>query len=181
MVAISYEHLDADGAKRIEDELLSLYAAEYEGNGRPFDSPGNFLRLLAVHLTRDGYELVTARADGELVGFIYGSTLPADTKWWERQLTPLPGEFTYETGRRTMAVFELLVRSDFRRRGIASRLHAELFRGRSEQRGALSVYPDNDVAKKAYESWGWRKVGRTQPFDDAPVFDSYVIEPLPRT
>src|SRR4051794_4951476 len=159
-MAISYDHLNAEGAKRLEEELVSLYAIEYEGNGRPFDAPASFLRLFAIHLTRDGYALVTARIDGELVGFIYGCTLGPDTKWWDRQLVPLPAEFTHETGRRTIAVFELIVRPDFRRRGIASRLQSELFRGRSEQRGALSVYPDNDVAKKAYESWGWRKVGQ---------------------
>src|SRR5256885_3806239 len=107
MAAISYDHLDAEGAKRIEDEMASLYAEVYEGSQRPLDTPESFRRLLAVHLTRDRYELVTARADGDLIVFIYGASLPPDTKWWERFFTPLPdAEFTRETGHRTIAVFE---------------------------------------------------------------------------
>jgi hypothetical protein len=29
-------------------------------------------------------------------------------------------------------------------------------------------------ARRAYLSWGWRKIGELRPFDDAPVYDAMV-------
>jgi len=177
-VTLAYDTLDAAGAKAVAEELVALYAVEYAGNGRPFDAAENFRRWLARDLTRRGYALVTARLGPELAGFVYGYRLPPDTGWWAGSLTPLPTEFTRETGDRTLAVGELIVRPDLRGRGIASRLHAELIRGRPERRGVLLVYPDNTVAKLVYESWGWRRFGQIRPSERAPVFDAYVLEPL---
>jgi ribosomal protein S18 acetylase RimI-like enzyme len=121
---------------------------------------------------------VTARLGADLAGFAYGYPLLRDTGWWVGSLTPLPTELTRETGDRTLAVGELIVRPDLRGQGIASRLHADLIRGRPERRGVLLVYPDNTVAKVVYESWGWRRVGQIRPSERAPAFDAYLLEPL---
>src|SRR5581483_9538027 len=179
MTAVSYDRLDATAAGAVQDELVDLYTAEYAGNGRPFDAPENFRRWLSRDLTRPGFAAVTARTRAELAGFVYGYRLPADTTWWHRPVAPLPASITRETGERTFAVGELLVRPDARGRGIATRLHDALLRGRPERRAVLAAYPDNAVAAAAYRSWGWARVGQVRLSERSPVFDVYVLDPLP--
>lgn len=69
-----------------------------------------------------------------------------------------------------------MVRPQWRRRGYATALHDALLRHRAEARATLLVRPDNTAAHRAYRSWGWRKIGELQPFDDAPIFDAMVVD-----
>ncbi|MER7166184.1 GNAT family N-acetyltransferase [Micromonospora sp. NPDC000207] len=127
-------------------------------------------------MQRDGWDLVTATVDGELVGYIYGFPLPAGTGWWTGIHEPVPVGFTDEDGKRTFAISELMVAPDRRRRGIAKTLHDELLRGRREERATLLADPDNAPAQAAYRSWGWRTVTSLRPgWDHAPTFDVLMI------
>lgn len=137
-----------------------------------------FLDRLDHQLNRPGFRLVVAAADTAVIGFSFGFLLPADTQWWAEELEPLPREFTRETGQRTFAIIELAVRAPFRRRGIATRLHATLIDGLTAERVTLAVRPEPEAApaRAAYAAWGYHKVGQAQPWDGAPVYDTMMLD-----
>lgn len=176
---LAYEHYDAHAARsEARDTIVDLFEATHEQSD-PFYSTPRFLERFEGHSSRDGFELVLAVADETPAGLTYGFTLPARTRWWEGLRTSATQEFIDETGERTLALSELMVRPEWRQQGIARRLHDELLAGRHEQRATLLVRPDNEPARAAYAAWGWTKVGEVQPFADSPVFDALMISLRP--
>ncbi|SCE69561.1 Acetyltransferase (GNAT) family protein [Micromonospora matsumotoense] len=170
-VDVRLHHHDADQARRIVDELVSLYLAVYPDGGE-FHSEDRYRRQLGGHMQAPGWELVTATAKGELVGYAYGFPLSAQTRWWSGIQQPVPAGFTQESGTRTFALSELLVRPSWQHRGIGRALHHELLGTRAEERSTLLADPDNFVAQAAYRSWGWRKITKLQPsWNGAPLYD----------
>lgn len=136
-----------------------------------------FIDRFRAQATRPGRRMAVAAHGDEVVGFSFGYPLPADTRWWEGMLEPLPQDFTHETGKRSFAIIELAVRAPWRRRGIARRLHAALLDGADVERATLTVRPEPEAepARRAYTSWGYRTVGRSRPWDEAPIYDAMVL------
>lgn len=175
--AIRLTRYDAEGARTIVDSLVCVFAEIYAYKADdPFFMVERFRERFMIHTSRPRYELVTAMSENALVGYIYGVPLPAETGWWNGLLDPVPPEQVSETGNRTFALNELMVRANWRRRGIARRLHTALMENRPEERAALLVEPGNTPARSAYLAWGWRSVGRLQPFPDAPVYDAMMLD-----
>ncbi|MER5453805.1 GNAT family N-acetyltransferase [Micromonospora sp. NPDC002389] len=161
---------DSDEAERLVDELVQLYLEVHSDEGE-FYSEDRYRRQLGAHRERPGWELVTASVDSVLVGYIYGFPLPPHTRWWEGLRGDTPSGFTDEDGQRTFAISELLVRADWRRQGVARTLHDRLLSGRTEKRATLLVRPDNAIARRAYDSWGWTQRARLRPgWENAPEF-----------
>jgi ribosomal protein S18 acetylase RimI-like enzyme len=77
---------------------------------------------------------------------------------------------------RTFGLCELIVHPDWQRRGIGHALHDELLGHRPEARATLLVSEDNSAARRAYAKWGWRKIGKLQPFPDSPNYDALVLD-----
>src|SRR6058998_1371154 len=79
------------------------------------------------------YDLVVARADGRIVGFIFGYSLRADRGWWDGLAPEPPAGFTDEPGdQRTVVIAEFEVRRSWQGKGVGhALLHA------------------------LYERWGW--------------------------
>lgn len=102
------------------------------------------------------------------MGYAYGFSLQPDTHWWQGLLTPLAEETIRETGSRTLALSELMVRAPWRGRGIGRGLHDELLTGRNEERATLLVEPGNTEARGRYARWGWTELGRLRPPGKAP-------------
>ncbi|MEV4740456.1 GNAT family N-acetyltransferase [Streptomyces sp. NPDC049555] len=179
MTEVTYQRTDGPQAAGQLDAFLSAYEEVYveppycEG---PRDV-AEFLERFRRQARRPGFRLVLARAGEEVVGFTFGYRLPADTTWWNGLLDPLPQDFTRETGHRTFAVIELAVRKPWRRRGIAATLHAHLIDGAGVERITLTMRPEPEAAPAqcAYRAWGYAKVGRSQPWDEAPVYDAMVL------
>ncbi len=80
----------------------------------PFNSVERFDERLAGYASRDGWEVVIAYQADEPAGYIFGSPLMRGSLWWSSMRQPQPDEFTQETGSRTFAVQEVLVREAFR-------------------------------------------------------------------
>lgn len=160
----------AHEAEKLVDELVGLYLEVHADEGE-FYSEDRYRRQLGAHRERVGWQLVTAVVDGAMVGYIYGFPLPPQTRWWEGLRGDVPAGFTDEDGRRTFAISELLVRANWRRRGVAQALHDQLLSGRTEQRATLLVRPDNAIARRAYDSWNWTQQARLRPsWENAPEF-----------
>ncbi len=83
---------------------------------------------------------------------------------------------TEETGSRTFALCELLVRAPWRGRGLGHALHDEILARRSEDRATLLVEKDNVTALAAYTRWGWAKLGELRPsWPGAPELDALIL------
>lgn len=171
------QHHGASGVYGQREELLAVYAEVYVDQlDDPFFSVPRYGQRLEAYAARDGFTLVTGRLDDELIGYALGHTIPAGSRWWQGLRGNVDQALLTETGHRTFAVNEVMVRSAWRRRGYARALHDALLHDRPEERAILLVLPDNTAAQAAYRSWGWYKLGELQPFDDAPVYDAMVRE-----
>ncbi|GGM71936.1 N-acetyltransferase [Thermopolyspora flexuosa] len=168
-----FETVDGERAADLVEELAAVYREVY---GEPpyrwgAEHERLFRERFDVQRRQEGFRLVTARADGRLVGFGFGVTLRPATPWWRDLLTPLPAEVTTERPGRTFALVELLVRAPWRRRHVAERIHDTLLADRTEERATLTVLPAAAPALAAYRKWGWRKVAeKRNPLPGAPVF-----------
>jgi GNAT superfamily N-acetyltransferase len=169
-----------EGAAELLDEILPAYEEVYAEP--PYcEGPRDVAALIERfqrQAKRPGFRVAVARVDRELVGFTFGYRLPPDTAWWEGALSPLPKDFTNEDGERTFVIIELAVRRRWRRQGIAARLHAALLQGLTVKRVTLTMRPEPQAApaQTAYTAWGYRKVGQTRPWDEAPLYDSMVLD-----
>ncbi|MGR7003084.1 hypothetical protein ACU686_42425 [Yinghuangia aomiensis] len=81
--------------------------------------------VLARHLANPYFRLVFARSTegGVPYGFALGTALQPDTRWWSGMLDPLPDRMTREDGRQTFAVYEFVVRKQFRRQRLGTAMH----------------------------------------------------------
>ncbi|WP_242895184.1 GNAT family N-acetyltransferase [Actinomadura litoris] len=181
---LTFRRFDAAQARAIGDLVESLYLDAYAtaiASGDEFDSVEQFMRRFEAYTSSGrGFDLVVAYTPGgEAVGQSWGWPLAPDTAWWGGlEAEPEPG-FTAETGARTFALSEIMVRRAWTGQGIAHRLHDQLLAARPEARATLLVEADNDRAYRAYRSWGWRQVGRLRPrWEHAPTFHVLIL-PLP--
>ncbi|MER7582206.1 GNAT family N-acetyltransferase [Kitasatospora sp. NPDC097691] len=118
----------------------------------------------AEHWTaRPGYSCVVAY-DGDVpVGYSYGAPLENGREWWRKHMsTP--------TDTSTFAVSEVMVRPEWRKRGIAEQTHDALLAGRGEALAVLYVDVTHPRVQAMYERWAYRKVGEHRPFEDAPLY-----------
>jgi GNAT superfamily N-acetyltransferase len=154
--------LNGEQASARLDELAGLYAEVYAEPPYEWgeDHVALFRERFEVQRRQAGFRLVTARADGQLVGLAFGVTLLPTTPWWQNLVVPLPEEITTERPGRTFAVVEMLVRAPWRRQHIAQKMHQLLLQDRPEERATLTVLPEAEPAKAAYRQWGWQTVGR---------------------
>jgi ribosomal protein S18 acetylase RimI-like enzyme len=160
----------------VDTAIVRLHEACYsEAASDPFFSVERFTQRVRGYLKSPGFGLVLAEADGEPIGQCFGYALPHDSRWWQGLTTPVEPALTTETGHRTFALCELMVRPDWQQRGVARALHDELLHHRPEERATLLVREDNIAAQRAYASWGWRKIGKNRPFPDAPHYDALVL------
>jgi GNAT superfamily N-acetyltransferase len=131
-----------------------------------------FARRLAVWRRQPGFVLAEARHGGYLVGYACGLPLRPSTDWWRETTAPLPAAITDEHPGRTFALTQLLVRSSWRRQGIASELLDLILSDRAEERVTVKLPATAAAAQAVFRNWGWTKVARTRgPVPSAPVSD----------
>ncbi|WP_405908655.1 N-acetyltransferase [Streptomyces sp. NBC_00828] len=173
MDGLQLERRDATGLDDVRHELLDVYAEIYADRlSEEFHSIERFDERLGWNTEVPGFAAVVGYLDGTPIGYAYGCTLPADTRWWKGLLTPVPDSATVETGARTFALSELMVVDKLRGTGAARKIHDELLRGRPEERVTLLVERDHPKVRGRYETWGYAWFGEVQPFADAPLYDA---------
>lgn len=177
---VTVQRREGTAAADLLDEILPAYEEVYveppycEG---PRDV-ADFIERFQRQVQRPGFRMAVAYSGSSVVGFSFGYRLPADTQWWAGALEPLPEDFVREDGERTFVIIELAVRAPWRRQGVAAQLHGALLDGLAAQRVALTARPEPEAApaRSAYVKWGYRKIGQSQPWDEAPVYDSMVLD-----
>jgi ribosomal protein S18 acetylase RimI-like enzyme len=142
----------------------------------PFDSADRFAARVRGYMRAAGFEMVVAEVERAPRGLALAYRLPEGARWWRGLTTPVDPEIIAETGDRTFGLCELIVHPDWQRRGIAHALHDELLGRRPEGRATVLVREDNIPAQRAYAKWGWRKIGKLQPFPDSPHYDALVLD-----
>lgn len=177
-MSVTYGRLNGAEARAIYDELYGLFMDVYGDTGDPFYEPERVHDQLRSHFAVPGLDMVTAKLDGELVGYVYGFPRKPDAPWWN-DVKPLPGvDLSPRAKRPTFAVCELMVAEPHRGKGVGRELHHTLMSGRSDDNGTLLVLPNNQRARATYERWGWRQIGRYRPsvWQDAPTFEAMLLE-----
>jgi GNAT superfamily N-acetyltransferase len=175
-------HHTAEEVPALLDELCDAYADAYGVvHGEDITVKTSAFRNRATRaLNAPNYSLVTAHADGQLVGFAFGYSLRPDRGWWDG-LDPEPPEgFSDETGSRTVVLAEIEVRRAWQGKGVGRAVHDAFLARRSEERATLSTGPTADAARALYERWGWQQVGKVPGAPGAyfPFYINYVL-PLP--
>jgi GNAT superfamily N-acetyltransferase len=155
----------------MRDDLLAVHEdAHGELLDQPFYSTERFWERFENYSQHPSFVIATGRVDDALVGYAFGSALSADTTWWRGVQEAENADLTRETGHRTFAFREFLVRKSFQGKGFGHQLHNALLAGRTEERATLLVRSDNP-ARALYLRWGWSQVAYLQPFADSPRFE----------
>lgn len=170
---LDFAHLDGAATLAIFPEIQAAYTQVFPG----YDLGDHEWRTRR-QAQSPGFETVTARRDGALIGFAYGLPLGPDTTWWKDLDTDHGPDFATETGSRTFALIDLGVLPPYRGQGLARRLVRDLLRGRPEQRATLATNPAKPHVQRMYERWGWSRVGSIPggPGTTCEVFDLYTRE-----
>ncbi|MGW4324378.1 GNAT family N-acetyltransferase [Nocardia sp. NPDC004573] len=163
---------DAAGTLELADELKILYRDSHrEQQDNPWYSPGRFWeRLEEMYAPIAGFELVTGRIDGRMIGYAFGTPYNRSQAVWKKAVRVYP---RLATGSESAPVYifrEFAVHPDYQGQGYARIIHNALLSQRPERLAYLLVRVGNP-ARAAYEAWGWRVIGRDQPFADSPIMD----------
>lgn len=178
-LGITFRRYDAAQARQIKSTIEAVYKTSYTkalARGRSCDTVESFMGRFVRHTAISDLDVVIAYRNDEPIGQAWGWPLHKGTREWDG-LTPEPDEeFIREDGTRTFAIAEIMVVDQWKRRGVAHALHNVLLSTRHEKRATLFVEPDNIPAQRAYEKWGWFKIGQLQPtWEGAPLFDVMLI------
>ncbi|MFJ8855192.1 GNAT family N-acetyltransferase [Streptomyces sp. NPDC102437] len=179
MTSLDIRHYDHHQAADIRQLLLDVYAEVYAEAAKtdPFATVERFAQGLDGWSRRDGWTCVVGYDQDQAVGYAYGAPLPAGAPWWGGLLTEVPAAVVEETGTRTYALSELMVRVPWRKTGIARQLHDALLAARPEERATLLVDQEHLKVHALYESWGWQTLGDLRPrIPDAPLFHAMLLD-----
>lgn len=174
-MTVEVRHYSADQLSDIRKFILDIHTEVRHrdfGLSGPFYDVEQFNNRLNMYATRPGWTAVIGFEEDEAAGFCFGVALASENRWWSPMINELPAEYTRENGRRTVALQEIVVRKQWRGRGVAWQIHQEWLHQRSEERVTLLVNPTagNGSVQAVYEAWGYRKIGDQQPFPESPVF-----------
>ncbi|MFF7733509.1 GNAT family N-acetyltransferase [Streptomyces sp. NPDC007984] len=181
-IDLALQHYGGDAAKAIADELIDTYAEIYNVPpyaDDPFFSVASYADRLHAAFTMTGFETVTARLNGQLIGYVHGVTLPADKPWWTSLGDARPADA--QAAAKAEEIFwlrELMVRPAHSNHGVGRRLHDAVIAGRRDQPWtALTCIIDNEPAHGAYLRWGYQIMGRIKHAPESPVYDAMLLRP----
>jgi ribosomal protein S18 acetylase RimI-like enzyme len=144
-------------------ELYEIYCAALERSPEDEQAREWVGETLPRHAQRDDFVFLAAREPRAIVGFAYGYT-GAYGQWWTDLVA---GAMEEETRRAWLdpphfEVVELHVRPAYQRRGIGSRLLAELLARQPHDSAVLTADPLRPQPLPFYSKHGWRKLAEVQ-------------------
>ncbi len=173
---VELRHYAGHEFSTIRNPAIDIYRETFGHEiDKPFWSVERYSQRLDRHAAMAGFTAVVAYTHDEPIGFAYGITLPATTRWWATIQPPLTDPaFTREDGHRTFALFEVIVTPEQQRHGIGRRIHDHLLATRAEQRVTIATHHGNTHAHTTYTTWGYHHIGTRQPTPPAPLLDIYL-------
>jgi GNAT superfamily N-acetyltransferase len=179
--AVACRHYTAVDLADLRVVLFSLYTEVYADRiNEPFLTVDRFQDRLTSHTSQPNWEAVVGYVDDQPVGYAYGASRAATTVFWQHVAPAPDAGFARETGNRTFALFELMVRAPWRKTGVSRALHHELIHGRHEERVCLFVEHDHPKVRALYEKWGYAHVGVSRPGPEAPLYDVMILSLIDR-
>jgi len=172
MADIASTRHDAADVADIRASLLDVYAEVYAADlDRPFHSVATFAERLDAYATSPGFACVVGWEGDVPVGYAFGYALRPGARWWIGLTEDVPDTVTTETGTRTFALNELMVRARWRGTGAARAIHDALVADRPEPRVTLLVDPTHPAVVALYERWGYHVLSPLRPaWSGAPLF-----------
>lgn len=175
MTDLELRHYDATGYSAIRETLLDIHDEIWGGTGEALSSREEFAPLADRWAGRGSWSCVVGYDHDTPIGYAYGAPLTSRTTWWSK-VTPAPSdEFAAETGERTFALSELMVRARWRGTGAGRTLHDELLANRDEDRVTLLVHAAHQAVVARYQQWGYQLIGEARPFEGAPDLYAMVL------
>ncbi|MER5617730.1 GNAT family N-acetyltransferase [Streptomyces sp. NPDC002215] len=174
-----YKRYDGVSVKAITDELVEVYARVYDTPpyiGDPFFSVTSFRERLENAFGSEGFETVTARRDGQIIGYVHGATLPADKPWWTALSHQRPAQLqTLAAAGQVFWLRELMVHPEHQNQGLGRRIHDTVISGRAESATTLTCIIDNQPAHDAYLRWGYTVMGEIKHAPESPTYDAMYL------
>jgi GNAT superfamily N-acetyltransferase len=182
MIDVDVRTYTQDEINKIGQTLLAVYAEVYHDRlDEPFFTLSEFDERLSRYAAAPGWECVVGFDASDPIGYAFGYTLQAGARWWNGLLADVDPSLIIETGSRTFALNELMVRKSWRGTGVARRIHDELVSHRHEKRVTLLVEAAHPKVRRTYESWGYSFLSQIRPaLPDAPLLDAMILS-LPAT
>ncbi|MFF8917422.1 GNAT family N-acetyltransferase [Streptomyces sp. NPDC015032] len=178
-VDAEYQRYDGASVKAITDEMVGVYARVYDTPpyiGDPFFSVTSFRERLEAAFGSEGFETVTARRDGQIIGYVHGATLPADTPWWTSLSHQRPAQLqTFAAAGQVFWLRELMVHPEYQNQGLGRRIHDTVISGRAESATTLTCIIDNQPAHDAYLRWGYTVMGEIKHAPESPTYDAMYL------
>ncbi|MFF5106101.1 GNAT family N-acetyltransferase [Streptomyces sp. NPDC000134] len=178
-VVAEYQRYDQVSVKAITDELVEVYARVYDVPpyiGDPFFSVASFRERLEAAYGSEGFETVTARRNGQIIGYVHGATLPVDKPWWtslgDRRPTQLR---TLADSGQVFWLRELMVLPEYQNQGLGRKIHDTVITGRAESATVLTCIIDNQPAHDAYLRWGYTVMGEIKHAPESPTYDAMYL------
>ncbi|CAM5705016.1 GNAT family N-acetyltransferase [Streptomyces hirsutus] len=166
----------ADDIELLLDALVDTWADAHAAHPDVADAgftPDALRRQITGHARRDDFTLITAYADGLLIGYGYGfRCTPA--YWYGEDLLP---RITPEDARTTdslVGICELAVRPGWQGQGIGTRIHQALLDAMRPRWVSLLAMP-GAPAQRLYLSLGYRYAGPYESSPDGPVLDLLLL------
>ncbi|MFD8965100.1 GNAT family N-acetyltransferase [Streptomyces sp. NPDC059568] len=178
-VDAEFQRYDGTAVKGITEELIGVYAEVYNVPpyiGDRFFSAESFGDRLRAAFDTLGFETVTARRDGRIIGYVHGATLPADKPWWISLEDCRPDDLRLKADEgQVFWLRELMVVPEETNQGLGRQLHDTIITGRSESATALTCITDNQPAHDAYLRWGYTVMGQIKHAPESPVYDAMYL------
>ncbi|WP_431781081.1 GNAT family N-acetyltransferase [Streptomyces chumphonensis] len=154
--------------------LVEIYAEVWEARMHEIHySAERYGERLARHASEPGWEVLLGYDGREVAGYVYGSTVRSDSRWWSR-MSPSPAPQYIDVP--SFAFKEGMLRPRWRSLGLARWGHDQLLATRPEKQSVLLVNPRANSGKimRRYEDWGYRKIGMQQPAPDGPILTAMI-------
>ncbi|MFE7114553.1 GNAT family N-acetyltransferase [Streptomyces sp. NPDC057654] len=179
---VEYQRYDGASVKAVVDELVEVYGQVYDMPpyiGDPFFSVDSFRERLEVAFSNAGFETVTARQGGRIVGYVHGATLPADKPWWLSLGDRKPAELReLADAGQVFWLRELMVLPEVQNQGLGRKIHDTVIMGRAEPATTLTCIVDNQPAHGAYLRWGYTVMGQIKHAPESPIYDAMFLPNL---
>ncbi|MEU6403162.1 GNAT family N-acetyltransferase [Streptomyces sp. NPDC046985] len=178
-VDAEYQRYNGASVKAITHELVEVYARVYDTPpyiGDPFFSVDSFRQRLEAAFDSEGFETVTARRNGQIIGYVHGATLAADKPWWTSLGDRRPKRLqTLADDGQVFWLRELMVLPDLQNQGLGREIHDTVLTGRAEPVTTLTCITDNQPAHDAYLRWGYSVMGEIKHAPESPTYDAMCL------